>query len=135
MKNLEIHKCRLYSGLFLADLCLLFPTILVAGLANSAFMGGTPNVSGFWTCVVVAGGMLIVLDGFILSGAFWLRWLFYVMLSLITFATLSYSSEFIHAASRLNADSLVPALSLVVGLILCPLSVMLLAIGVRTGKG
>ena len=58
----DIQRCRLGLGLLLADICLLVPVAIVAGLANSAFMGGTPNVPGFWTCMALAGGVLVVLN-------------------------------------------------------------------------
>ena len=39
----DIYRGRLCLGLLLADVCLLVPVAIVAGLANSAFMGGTPK--------------------------------------------------------------------------------------------
>ena len=77
----DIQRCRLSLGLLLADICLLVPVAIVAGLANSAFMGGTPNVSGFWTCMALAGGVLVVLNAAVELGLYWLRWLFGAVLA------------------------------------------------------
>ena len=90
MEN-DIQRCRLSLGLLLADICLLVPVVIVAGLANSAFMGGTPNVSGFWTCMALAGGVLVVLNAAVELGLYWLRWLFCAVLAGLVVVTLGWS--------------------------------------------
>ena len=101
---------------------------IVAGLANSAFMGGTPNVSGFWTCMVLAGGVLMVLNAAVELGLYWLRWLFCAVLAGLVVVTLGWSpTELVPAVVKFNADSTIPAVVLVAGLVLSPLSIYLLA--------
>ena len=124
----DIQRCRLGLGLLLADICLLVPVAIVAGLANSAFMGGTPNVSGFWTCMALAGGVLVVLNAAVELGLYWLRWLFCALLAGLVVVTLGWSpTELVPAVVKFNADSTIPALILVSGLALSPLSIYLLA--------
>ena len=124
----DIQRCRLSLGLLLADICLLVPVAIVAGLANSAFMGGTPNLSGFWTCMVLAGGVLVVLNAAVELGLYWLRWLFCAVLAGLVVVTLGWSpTELVPAVVKFNADSTIPAVVLVAGLVLSPLSIYLLA--------
>ena len=124
----NIQRCRLGLGLLLADICLLVPVAIVAGLANSAFMGGTPNVSGFWTCMALAGGVLVVLNAAVELGLYWLRWLFCAVLAGLVVVTLGWSpTELVPAVVKFNADSTIPAVVLVAGLVLSPWSIYLLA--------
>ena len=124
----DIQRCRLGLGLLLADICLLVPVAIVAGLANSAFMGGAPNVSGFWTCMALAGGVLVVLNAAVELGLYWLRWLFCAVLAGLVVVTLGWSpTELVPAVVKFNADSTIPAVVLVAGLVLSPLSIYLLA--------
>lgn len=131
----DIHRGRLCLGLLLADICLLVPVAIVAGFANSGFMGGTPNVSGFWTCMAIASGVLVALNVIVELGFYWLRWLFCAALAVLVIGTLGWAStELVPAVIMWNADSVIPALILLVGLLLCPLSIFLLTTVVRSKR-
>ena len=118
-----IRGWRLWVGFLMADVCVLVPVTLAGMFAFGGFMGGTPNGSAVFLISLLTFVGLALLNDLILSGVIWLRWFFYIVLSIMAFAALVFAYELYRVP--------VGALLLVIGLVFCPTSIVLIAACVR----
>lgn len=128
------HSLRLVIGLVLADLLLLLPTALVIGVSCSGMLGGDFQRERFGELLLAAIVLMVVLTLATILGCRWLRWVYYLALGLLALAV---SIEFLPNAigdifkSGLDGEVALAGLCQVVGLVLCLLSLKLIADGTR----
>ena len=129
-----VQKRRFGIGLFIADVCLLVPSVFYTLLAHCGLVScGSFDLSGFWIDVAIIVGVLFGVNVIIWRFC-WLRFFVCAVLAVLTLIAIALSPEFIRSVVKLNSDSVIPCVILVAGLVLCPLAIYLLATAVRFKK-
>lgn len=122
---------QFWIGLLLADACIMFPWYWFSMFACSPFVGGSFRTEQFHAMISGAVTALGALTLLVVCCAYWLRWLFYLILVPMFFGSLYLVPMLVDCIGKRNGEAVLVAIFAFIGLVLDPLSMWWLATGVR----
>ena len=121
-------------GLLLADVYLLVPLFLFAGLKYGALMGSARRGAGFHVFMTSSVLILLGLNAVVVLFAHGLRWLFVMTTFVLGFVFIPYLGEAFLDIFKYDDNVFSEAVFLVLGMFLWGLTLWWLATGVESGS-